>query len=60
MVRIHSSHSGMFCTSQIGQVMLSLPRANYLTSAAAGLPLMIVRFLCTFAVHFGNGKTIRN
>lgn len=25
--------------------MLSLPRANYLTSAAAGLPLMLVRLL---------------
>lgn len=37
-----------FCTIQIGQVMLSLPRANYQTSPAAGLPLMIVRccFLC--------------
>ena len=33
----------MFCATQIGQVMLSLPRANYLTSAAAGLPLMLVR-----------------
>lgn len=27
--------------AQIGQVMLSLPRAVYLTSAAAGLPLMV-------------------
>jgi hypothetical protein len=31
--------------------MLSLPRANYLTSAAAGLPLMLVRLLAGCFVH---------
>ena len=40
--------------------MLSLPRANYLTSAAAGLPLMLVRLLvvsCT-AVTYGVGCNV--
>lgn len=35
--------------AQIGQVMLSLPRAVYLTSAAAGLPLMIVSLFPAFS-----------
>lgn len=34
--------------------MLSLPRANYLTSAAAGLPLMLV----SYAVGFTHGVNL--
>lgn len=45
--------------AQIGQVMLSLPRATYLTSAAIGLPLMVAfGAISTWTIYLANSLYI--